>query len=106
MGRCSLHCQTADVNRRMYRQFAWRRKIQAIQRVPARCEVFAADFAVSEPTGADSTAAGGACEGSFECDHRGSNRVTGSRGGGAGEGRGDEATQYGPVALEVAVTIL
>ena len=34
-------------------------------------EVFAADFAVSEPTGADSTAAAGACEGSFECDHAG-----------------------------------
>jgi hypothetical protein len=68
--------------------------------------VFAADFAVSEPTGADSTPAGGTGEGSFECEHAGRTGVTGSRGGGAGEGRGDEATQYGPVALEVAVTIL
>ena len=32
-------------------------------------------------------------------------RATGSRDGGAGEGRSDEATQYRPVALEIAFAI-
>ena len=93
----------------MYRQFAWRRKVQAIQRVPARFVVrrgVAADFAVSEPTGADSTVTSGAGERSFESDQAGSNRATGSRGGRAGEGRDDEPTQYRPVALEIGYAIV
>ena len=68
--------------------------------------MFIADLTVSELARVESTVASGAGKGSFESDQAGSNRATGSRDGGAGEGRGDEPTQYGTVALEVAVTVV
>jgi len=73
-GDCSLRCQTADVARSVYSALPGEPSAQAMQRVglgSSLGDVFAANFAVSEPTRADSTA-------------------TGSWGGGPGEGGDDE----------------
>jgi hypothetical protein len=93
----------------MYCLLGWRREVQAIQWVPAGSslrEVFIADLAVSELAGVEPTAVSDAGDGPFGNDQAGSNRATESRDGGAGEGRGDEPTQYRPVALEIAFAIL
>ena len=69
-------------------------------------KAFVSALTVSELPRVESTVAGSAGEGSFDSDQAGSNRATGSRDGGAGEGRGDEPTQYRPVALEIAYAIV
>jgi len=108
----SLHCQTADVNRRVYRNFAWR------PQGPGKSSGYRLGFVVrrgvSPPT-SQSASPGRRFNGGRR-RWRGVVRERSGRGRtgplpdheavGAGEGRGDEATQYGPVALEVAVTIL
>ena len=69
---------TTDVNRFLYRHFARRRKVQAIQRVPDSSsfdEVFAADLAASEPTGADSAVPNGAGKGRWRVIRRGRTRL-------------------------------
>jgi hypothetical protein len=108
MRRCSLHCQTANVNRHTYRSFARRREVQEISRYrPVRHS----RGVRHRPSPSASWRASSQRWPAALARSR-SSAITlvepaiGSPGGGAGEGRGDEATQYGPVALEVAVTIL
>ena len=86
---------------------AWRPDVQEIQQIRHFNEVLVTDLTVSDTRCASgSAAAGGAGAGLFERDQSGPTGATGSRGVWAGEGRADEATQYGPVALEVGFTIL